>query len=237
MAGTSSCIGHTIRVSSHADWLNVLNVGWGMQEEEFWRSCPSCGKHYVGGLTGNACVTSMDSQVSKLSKASGLYGELRYEGVISLAQASALDIGNKDRVHHVIDVGSGLGMVAAQLFFQHPHIQSVTGVELYRSRFDLGVEAMQKLHAATEAIKGPKDRFYTFCTSSTIPVFFLNKRKPCCAFTALLLPSCCLLAAFLLPSCVCCHFTPSAGSTGDYDGRKICRCMHGAAAGLRQGQG
>lgn len=96
-------------------------------------------------LTGEACVTSVERADARQQNASPLFGEMVYEGVSSLASSTSLGIGSLD-VQRVIDFGAGLGKAAIQLFFQHPHLLHVLGVELMPSRYNIAADAMHRLY-------------------------------------------------------------------------------------------
>ena len=117
--------------------------------------------HYA--LSGESCVTCGERADARQQHASPLFGEMRYEGVCSLASNNSLGIGHPS-VKRVIDFGSGLGKAAVQLFFQHAHLVHVLGVELMPSRYNLSALALSRLYdhlAAADKSDPPRFRHFS----------------------------------------------------------------------------
>ena len=98
---------------------------------------------------GHECLTAAD--VAAALKAGGcnlIYGELLPAGLAKMCDPSHLDVA---RCAVVLELGMGTGKVAMQLFLQQPQVRRVLGVELARSRTEIGVAAMRALAGAAPA--------------------------------------------------------------------------------------
>jgi hypothetical protein len=96
---------------------------------------------------GHQCVSSTE-QAACNAKKTGLltYGELLPDGVRKLFDAEHLDVGNTTTL---LDLGMGTGKVLMQAFLaaprDTPHVRTLVGVELAKSRYALAEAAARCL--------------------------------------------------------------------------------------------
>ena len=95
---------------------------------------------------GHDCLTAADVKAALDAGGSNLlYGELLPAGLSKMLDAEHLDIA---RAAVVLELGMGTGKLAMQVFLQQAQVRRVLGVELARSRTEIGVAAMRALAAA-----------------------------------------------------------------------------------------
>lgn len=94
------------------------------------------------GKLGDCTLSKAETQRAIQHQCSLLYGEILPCGVQRLCQLDLLHI---ERASRVVDMGSGFGKLAVQLFFTYTHLQSVWGVEFSVSRFAVCHETLRGL--------------------------------------------------------------------------------------------
>lgn len=91
---------------------------------------------------GHLCVIEEDVQAALKSGSNLQYGELLPPGMEKMLDPAHLDAAH---AASLIELGMGTGKVAIQAFLQFPCLLSVIGIELARSRYLIGRQALQRL--------------------------------------------------------------------------------------------
>jgi len=84
------------------------------------------------GKEGDCVISKSDVKAAARQQCSLLFGEVLPSGVIRMSAPDLLNIHSATRV---LDMGSGLGKLAVQLFFAHSHLEDVWGIEFSHARF------------------------------------------------------------------------------------------------------
>ena len=101
---------------------------------------------------GFGCLTPLDRQLEASAHSSLLFGEVLPAGVTKLLDEVHLDAregsvsgsGGEGGIS-VVDMGSGVGKLCAQLLLQYGCVTRIDGFELAISRYKLGKQALQEL--------------------------------------------------------------------------------------------
>lgn len=97
------------------------------------------------------CCSDKEKAEARQRGSSLLYGELLPDGVSKALHPSrlggALPPSGSYAAGVVLELGMGSGKVALQTFLQCPSVQELLGVELVRSRYQIGEQALRKLAA------------------------------------------------------------------------------------------
>lgn len=98
------------------------------------------------GLDAKHSVTDTDAALASDKQASLLYGEFHPDGLSKLLDKEHC---HADDAVVLCDLGMGGGRALVQALLQYPNLLQIVGVELAQQRFDVAVDAMDRLKLCT----------------------------------------------------------------------------------------
>ena len=113
------------------------------------RDIKKCLKLLYEDILNGKHTNHTEEEIAKKHNISLLFGEVLPEGVSKMLDKNHL---NAEKSEILIDVGSGLGKLAFQAFFEFPNLKDVIGIEFCASRFQKNKSAFYKFYQANSSV-------------------------------------------------------------------------------------